>query len=194
MWAKTFLPQLLVVPSVLEYSWVQESCVDQAHYFHICCMKLTFIASRPYRQAVLQVHFSLMLFSAYSFTLWRLFCKLIFLWLNSVLTTPFDWLIAARCLQCTPCQVLSRLWTPVSYPWQWAVIITVPILPSNYSMSEPTVRFFLLEYVVVFDNYFCNARWIWILICDDKGHHDRTSHNCRSDIWLGWYKRSSMAP
>ena len=48
-----------------------------------CCMKLTpfMIASRPYRQAVLQVHFSLMLFLAYSSTLWRLPCKLIFLWL-----------------------------------------------------------------------------------------------------------------
>ena len=35
------------------------------------------------------------------------------------------------------------------------------------------------------------TRRIWILVFDDKGHHDRTLYNCWSYIWLGWYQRTS---
>ena len=114
MWAKTFFAQLLVAPLVQEYSWVQESYVDRAH-FHIVAWSLTCLLSSPYRQAVLEVQFSHILLSAYSFTLWWLLCKLLFLWLNSVLTNFFDWYLAARCLQCTLWQVLSRLSGLVSF-------------------------------------------------------------------------------
>ena len=58
-----------------------------------CYMKLTYITSRQYRQAVLQVHFSLIVFSAYSFTVLWFLCKLILLWLDSALATHGIWLI-----------------------------------------------------------------------------------------------------
>ena len=44
-----------------------------------CCMKLTSIASRPWRRVVLEVHCCRILFSAYSFSLWWWLCKLIIL-------------------------------------------------------------------------------------------------------------------
>ena len=53
---------------------------------------LTFTASSPYRCAVLQVHFSLIVSSAYSFTLWWLLCKLYFLWLIGYTYNSF-WLM-----------------------------------------------------------------------------------------------------
>ena len=61
-----------------------------------CCMQLTFIASRLYQQAVLQVHFSPILFLAYLLMPWWLLCMLNFLWLNSVLTTPFDLILSGE--------------------------------------------------------------------------------------------------
>ena len=62
-------------------------------------------------------------------------------------------------------------------------------LPISPRQSLRCVPFFLN----VLSSLTINARWIWILVGDDKGHHDRTFHNCRSDIWLGWYQRSSRA-
>ena len=59
-------------------------------------------------------------------------------------------------------------------------------------MSEPTVRS-LPSSICCHLWQLIFTRWNWILVCDDKGHHDHILHNCWSDIWLGRYQRSSRA-
>ena len=60
-------------------------------------------------------------------------------------------------------------------------------------MLEHTVWPFLLDYIMLWSWHLVTTRWIWILVCDDKVHHDHTLCNRWSDIWLGWYQKSSRA-
>ena len=93
----------------------------------------------------------------------------------------------------TAAAIILQFWTPHLVPWQWAIIIIVPIFALqliHVRVYGANPSFFYILFV--FDNLII-TRWIWILVCDDKGHHDRTFHNCWSNIWLGWYQRSSRA-
>ena len=60
-------------------------------------------------------------------------------------------------------------------------------------MSESTVRALPSSICCCRLWQLISTRWIWILVCYDKSHHDHTLHNCWSDIRLGWYQRSSRA-